>query len=282
MKKPEIISIVNQKGGVGKTTSAINIASILAYNGQKVLLIDSDPQSNSTSFYFPKKDFSNTYTFYHFIKSQLNTKPGKELRKSLSFKYFIKTKKIEVEDKTGLSIDVLPSTDNLIEIEPLLFQENDKDLKLKNAIKYYEEDINRYDFIIIDSPPSISLFTVNAFMASKYLLVPIQADDWSNDGLLKMFDRLGELNTIYSADVELLGVFFTGFQKTHKEDREKIEKLSNTLKGRLFKTTIRRSATVVQSNNKNKSLLEYNVNSKVFSDYYEITKELLERLYEKA
>jgi chromosome partitioning protein len=278
MTHPTVISIVNQKGGVGKTTSSINIASILAYNNQKVLVIDCDPQANSTSFYFPNQDFSNKYTLYHFIQSQFNTSKGKELRSELSFSSFVSQKNIVVNDEETICIDILPATDQLIEIELKLHLEVDKEQKLMKALKFYQKDIDAYDFIIIDSPPSINAFTVNAFMASKYLLVPVQSDSWSNEGLLKMFDRLGDLNDIYASEIELLGVFLTGYQKAYTEDKKRMMELEDTLKGRLFKSTIRRSTAVVQSNNRNKSLLEFNIESEVFGDYMALTKEILERI----
>lgn len=280
MSDPVIINVINQKGGVGKTTSAVNIGSILAYNNQKVLILDNDAQGSSSSFFSNKQDLIESNSMYEFIYTQLNMQESKDLKETLGFLDFIKTKVLEIPNcDEKIKLDIIPSNKKLRSLDSLLQREINGELKLKKAIQFFQKEVSQYNFIIIDSPPAINMLSKNAFLASRYILVPVTASDWSSDGLGEMFDDLAKVKQVYNVDTELLGVFFANFRANTNVNKKSMERFRAELHGRLFKTPIRNSVIVEESNNKRKTLIEYAQNSEVFEDYCNVTKELLERIY---
>ena len=163
-------SIINQKGGVGKTTTTINLGTAMAACGANVLLIDMDPQGNLTTGMGLKKD-ERTKGVYDVLMNGLNAKNV--------------LKKTEIKN-----LDLMPSSDELLGIDIQLSNDNDRIMRLKNALK----DINFYDYILIDCPPSLSLLTINALVASNGALVPLQAEFYALEGLSQILKTIYDIN----------------------------------------------------------------------------------------
>ena len=258
------ISIINQKGGVGKTTSALNIASFLAKLGVKTLLLDLDPQGNSSDTLLPDIDLRNKKTTFDFFFDSMK-------KQQLEFKDYIQTADFDLMDET---IDVMPANIKLAEIEINLAQEFSREKILQRAFKHFSDDISSYDFIIIDCPPSLGLLTINSFVFSKYLLVPVDASAYSHQGLLELVESLAQTNITFECNTELIGIFFSKFAARENVYQESYQYLKSETKGRLFETVIRKSTQIEQAPHFNKTILDYAPNSNAFEDYYQLTLEI--------
>ena len=180
MRKCNIICFANQKGGVGKTTSALNIAACIARSGKRVLFIDSDPQGNATSGIGIKKK-SVTGSIYDLIIGRYSWR--------------------EVVIQTAVKgLSVIPSSMNLAGAELELADETARESKLKNAIAGAEED---FDYIIIDCPPSLGLLTINALSAAKYVIIPVLCEYYSLEGLSQLTATIKQIKRLYNPDIEL-------------------------------------------------------------------------------
>tara|TARA_Y100001970_G_C14060182_1_gene763757 strand:- start:198 stop:1055 length:858 start_codon:yes stop_codon:yes gene_type:complete len=262
------ICLINQKGGVGKTTSAINIAAFLAISNQKVLLIDLDPQGNSTDTLLSELDFSTTKTTYDFYNDTIS-------KKNSDFNDYIKKSTLSNHEFT---IDVMPANIKLAEIEIKLSQEYSRETVLTRAFKYYRPHFDKYDFIIIDCPPSLGLLTINAFVASQYLLVPVDASAYSHQGLQELVESLAETNKVFECQTELIGIFFAKYVHRESVYKESYKFLKMNAKDRLFKTVIRKSTQIEQAPHFNQSIVDYAPGSRAYEDYKELTIELIRRL----
>ena len=186
----KIISIVNQKGGVGKTTTAVSLASAMGIARKKVLLVDIDPQGNATSgFGINKKAVEKSS--YSILTSDL---PAGEAVQATEFK----------------NVDVIPATIDLVAAELELAELENREYILKNALAELREN---YDYIFMDCPPSLSLITVNALTASDTLLVPIQCEYYAIEGLSQLMTTVRQVKRLYNADLELEGVLLTMYDR---------------------------------------------------------------------
>ena len=181
----KIISIVNQKGGVGKTTTAVNLASAVGIAGKKVLLIDLDPQGNTTSAYGIAKNTKNTS--YSLLMGEI---PAGEAVIKTAFK----------------NVDVIPTTMDLAGAEIELISVSSRENALKNALSSIRDN---YDFIFIDCPPSLSIITINALTASDSFLVPIQCEYFALEGLSQLMASVRQVKLRYNSLIELEGVLLT-------------------------------------------------------------------------
>ncbi|MDO8335215.1 MAG: AAA family ATPase, partial [Candidatus Saccharibacteria bacterium] len=185
MSKPVIIAVTNQKGGVGKTTSAINIAYYLAKSGKKTLLIDLDPQGNASSgLGVDKSKIEKSVIDLLVGDAQLGDVVQKTKHKNLS---------------------LIPTTSHLANTEVELAKLNNKFVRLKQGIGEGED----YDFILIDSPPSLSLLTVNALIAARYVVLPVQAEFYAMEGLGQLLETMKLVRKGMNPTLELLGVLVT-------------------------------------------------------------------------
>ena len=219
-----IIAIANQKGGVGKTTTAINLSACLAEAGQHVLVIDIDPQGNTTSGFGVMKD-SIDNTVYEVILQEENIKDS------------IIKNVIE-------NLDILPSNVNLAGAEIDLIDVENREYILKNSIA---EVRDQYDFIILDCPPSLSMLTVNAMTASDTVLVPIQCEYYALEGLTQLIHTINLVKKKLNPSLELEGVVFTMYDSRTNLSLQVVENVKDNLKQKIYKTIIPRNIRLAEA-----------------------------------
>ena len=219
-----IIAIANQKGGVGKTTTAINLSACLAEAGQRVLAVDFDPQGNATSGLGFEKGYMNK-TVYELLmgECEINECVIKEVQKNL---------------------DILPSDVDLSGAEIELLDESNKESKLRKELKKVEKD---YDFIIVDCPPSLNLLTINALTAADTVLVPIQCEYYALEGLSQIIQTVDLVKKKLNPKLELEGVVFTMYDARTNLSLEVVENVKNYSKGTIYKTIIPRNVRLAEA-----------------------------------
>ena len=201
-----IIAIANQKGGVGKTTTAINLSACLAEAGQKVLVVDFDPQGNATSGFGLEKGHIDKTVYQMLIgENQIEECVREEVQKNL---------------------DILPSDVNLAGAEIELLEMDNKESLLRNGLKKIEK---KYDFIIIDCPPSLNLLTINALTAADTVIVPIQCEYYALEGLSQILKTVNLVKRKLNRKLELEGVVFTMYDARTNLSLEVVESVKNTL-----------------------------------------------------
>ncbi|MCI9163579.1 MAG: ParA family protein [Lachnospiraceae bacterium] len=219
-----IIAIANQKGGVGKTTTAINLSACLAEAGQKVLTVDFDPQGNATSGLGFEKGYMDK-TVYELLMGECKIQECiiQEVQKNL---------------------DILPSDVDLAGAEIELLDEKEKEAKLRKELDKIEED---YDFIIVDCPPSLNLLTINALTAADTVLVPIQCEYYALEGLSQIIQTVDLVKKKLNPKLELEGVVFTMYDARTNLSLEVVENVKNYLKGTIYKTIIPRNVRLAEA-----------------------------------
>jgi chromosome partitioning protein len=250
-----VISVTNQKGGVGKTTSSVNIAYFLAKAGKKTLLIDFDPQGNATSG-------------LGIDKQQL----------------VATMKDVILEEKDLSEVIILtdhkqlflaPTTPHLANTEVELAQADHRFSRLKIAIEKVSGD---YDFIIIDSPPSLSLLTVNGLIAARYVLLPVQAEFYALEGLGQLLETMKLVRKSMNPTLELLGVLPTMMDSRTTLSNQVHEEIKKHFPGKVFETTIPRNIRLAEAPSHGLPVGAYDRFSKGSRAYKAVTKEVLDRV----
>ena len=219
-----IIAIANQKGGVGKTTTAINLAACLAEAGQKILIIDIDPQGNTTSgFGLPKTDIEKTV--YEVLLGECNIKDA-------------------IVENIIDNLDILPSNVNLAGAEIDLIDVDNREYILKESIL---EVRDRYDYIILDCPPSLSMLTVNAMTAADTVLVPIQCEYYALEGLTQLIHTINLVKKKLNPQLELEGVVFTMYDSRTNLSTEVVENVKENIHLHIYKTLIPRNVRLAEA-----------------------------------
>jgi len=250
-----ILSFINQKGGVGKTTSAVNVALSLAVSEVRTLLIDLDPQSNATT------GLSSLF---------------KDLSGSV---YDILVKDIKVSDainKTSFShLDIIPSTNHLVGAEVELVSILAREYQLKKSLENLDSN---YDIIIIDCPPSLGLLTINALTASNSLIIPIQCEYYALEGLGQLLNTIRLVQQHLNKDLKIAGVIMTMFDSRLNLSNQVVEEVDGFFKDKLFKTMIHRNVRLSEAPSFGKPVLLYDANSKGAQNYLSLTEEILKRV----
>jgi chromosome partitioning protein len=249
-----VISVTNQKGGVGKTTSAVNIAYYLAKSGKKTLLVDFDPQGNATSgLGIDKQQLDGTMT-----DVILETKQLKEII-------------LPTEHK---NLFLAPAISHLANTEVELAQANRRFSRLKNAI----ENTPNYDYVVIDSPPSLSLLTVNGLIAARYVLLPVQAEFYALEGLGQLLETMKLVRKSMNPTLDLLGVLPTMVDGRTTLSGQVHEEIKKHFPGKVFKTVIPRNIRLAEAPSHGLPVGAYDKFSKGARAYKAVTKEVLERV----
>jgi chromosome partitioning protein len=244
-----IISVVNQKGGTGKTTTILNLASCLANFGCKILLIDLDPQANTTSglgVNIPQK------TIYDVLVG------GDSVFESL----------LKIKDNFYL----IPSAESLAGANIELVGENDREFRLAKVLDHLPFD---YDFVFIDTPPSLGLLTVNSLVASRFALIPVQAEYYALEGLGQLLKTIDLIKENLNPNLEIFGVVVTMYDERAKLSREILYELYKNFPARIFRTVIPRSIKLAEAPSFGKTIFEYAPNSKGAKAYQRLAIEFL-------
>ncbi|MCF6365663.1 MAG: ParA family protein [Bacteroidales bacterium] len=243
-----IISVSNHKGGVGKTTSVVNIGAGLASHGRKVLLIDLDPQANLTISYGLSESENHIYDAYT---------NGNGL------------KPISVRE----NIDMIPASSNLAIAEIELKSEENKENSIAKLIEPLK---GKYDYIIIDCPPSLGLLTLNAFAASTEVIIPIQPHFLAVKGLAKIIEVVNNIKANVNRKVEISGVFVTMFDKRKILHKDVLDTIVMYFDDRVFKTKVRTNIALAEAPAVGQDIFEYDNNSNGAFDYRRIVQEVID------
>ncbi len=249
-----VIATTNQKGGVGKTTSAINIAYYLAKAGKNVLLVDLDPQGNATSGLGIDKD-------------NLDVTTGEVLMQSSDLA-------IAVRPTGHKNLSILPTTPHLANVEVELASGNDKFTRLKSAL----ESVEGYDVVVIDCPPSLSLLTVNGLIAAKYVILPVQAEFYALEGLGQLLETMKLVRKGMNPGLELLGVLPTMMDSRTTLSNQVYQEIKKHFGDKVFQNTIPRNIRLAEAPSHGVPVGAYDRWSKGARAYKAVAKEVEERL----
>jgi chromosome partitioning protein len=254
-----IIAVANQKGGVGKTTTAVNLASCLAALNRKTLLIDMDPQGNATSGLGIDKRIL-AFTIYDLL-----------IDNSQSFDNVILN---PVQDNLFL----LPSNIQLIGAEIDLLNVPEKEYRLRNIINNIS---NNFDFIIIDSPPSLGILTINILSAASFLLIPVQCEYYALEGLSMFMETMKRVRASFNRNLQLLGLLVTMFDSRTNLSRQVTDDVKKHFGTFVFKTLIFRNVRLSEAPSFGKPIILYDINSTGAHYYMQLADEILTKLEPK-
>ena len=251
----KILAFANQKGGVGKPTSAVNVAASLGIIGKKTLIIDLDPQGNATSGVgIPKRSLKGT------VKEVLcGENDIKNVILSTSFK----------------NLDIIPTNVSLSGAEFDLYNDEGSEYNLKDALDKIKDD---YDYVIIDCPPSLGMLTINAFVASDGIVVPMQAEFYAVEGLSQLISTTKRVKKLYNEDLNITGILITMYNKRLLLSMQVMDELQKYYPDKLFSTCISRNVKLSEAPGFGKPVYYHDKHSKGANEYLDIAHELISRI----
>ncbi|MCR5594593.1 MAG: AAA family ATPase [Lachnospiraceae bacterium] len=248
----KIIAITNQKGGVGKTTTAINLSAAMAELGKKILVIDTDPQGNMTSgFGVNKNEVENTV--YELMLGSCSTEEA-----------IIKN----VKD----NIDMIASNVNLAAVEIELIDDDNRNFVLRNEVEWVKD---KYDYIIIDCPPSLSMLTVNALTTADSVLVPIQCEYYALEGLSQLIHTVNLVKNGLNPELDMEGVVFTMYDSRTNLSSQVVENVKENVETKVYETVIPRNIRLAEAPSYGQPISEYDPKSAGAEAYLRLAREVI-------
>jgi chromosome partitioning protein len=255
----KIIAIANQKGGVGKTTTTVNLAASLGVLEKKVLLIDADPQANATSGLGIDVEAVASGT-YQLLEHTLNAKET-------------------IVSTNSPNVDLIPSHIDLVAIEIELVDKDNREYMMKEAIRDLKES---YDYILIDCAPSLGLLTLNALTAADAVMIPIQCEYYALEGLGKLLNTVKSVQRVHNPDLDIEGMLLTMYDSRLRLSNQVVEEVKKHFADMVFDTIIQRNVKLSEAPSYGESIIKYDASSKGASNYLNLANELLSKNKEKV
>jgi chromosome partitioning protein len=248
----KIISLVNQKGGVGKTTSAVNLTTYLASAGKRVLLVDLDPQGNASSgLGINVRELKN-----NLYQAMILGRHPREI----------------IVRKKSLGFDIFPSSQDLAGSEIEMIHMENREFKLYNALRQIRTE---YDYIIIDSPPSLGLLTINGLVSSDEIIIPVQTEYYALEGLSQLLETISLVKENIQPDLKIKGVMLTMYDRRNRLSRQVVKEVREHFPGYVFENVIPRSVRLAEAPSFGKSILNFDAFSKGARAYRGIAREII-------
>ena len=250
----KIIAIANQKGGVGKTTTTINLAASLGVLEKKVLLIDADPQANASSGLGIDVETVENGT-YRLLEHSITAKEA-------------------IVATTSPNVDIIPAHIDLVAIEIELVDKEEREYMLKKAIESLKAS---YDYILIDCAPSLGLLTLNALTASDSVIIPIQCEYFALEGLGKLLNTIKSIQKIHNPSLDIEGLLLTMYDSRLRLSNQVVEEVKKHFDKMVFKTIIQRNVRLGEAPSYGESIISYDAGSKGANNYLSLAQELIEK-----
>jgi chromosome partitioning protein len=250
----KIIAIANQKGGVGKTTTSINLAASLGVLEKKVLLIDADPQANASSGLGIDVESLELGT-YQVLEHSISAKEA-----------IVKT--------DSPNVDIIPAHIDLVAIEIELVDKQNREYMLKKSLEEIKDD---YDYILIDCAPSLGLITLNSLVAADSVIIPIQCEYFALEGLGKLLNTVKSIQNIHNPELDIEGLLLTMFDSRLRLSNQVVDEVRKHFSSMVFETIIRRNIRLGEAPSYGESIIDYDATSKGAVNYINLAQELLKK-----
>lgn len=250
----KIIAIANQKGGVGKTTTSINLAASLGVLEQKILLIDADPQANASSGLGIDVESVEEGT-YQLLEHTISAKDA-------------------IQKTNSPNVDIIPAHIDLVAIEIELVDKDEREYMLKKALKDIKED---YDYVLIDCAPSLGLITLNSLVAADAVIIPIQCEYFALEGLGKLLNTIKGVQKIHNKELDIEGLLLTMYDSRLRLSNQVVDEVKKHFDSMVFDTIIQRNVRLSEAPSYGESIIKYDATSRGAENYINLANEILKK-----